>query len=869
MKYPSEEKLKAYRPRPFYFITTQDPAELTYEAAYEELSKMKAIGMGGFVLFNKPPYGFDEKSFLSESWFDMAKNFVKAAADLDLVVWLNDGFDYPPGDAGRRITKEKYPKLAQKHLVLEDGKVVVREAEWGDPAFEEPESAQLLQEFCYDPYVKAVGEYFGTTVKGVFSDADNRRVNANVFQDDSLQKDYFPWASDFAETFQETYGYDITPFLPAILAGETTKETGDYWEHAGFRYQGWFASNYRWCKEHGLEYTFHTSDSSPFTWKQAPRSSIYTEGCTLDMELNCDWPGTDQELLELNGGKHLRKEEYWVPKSTWAGDDSQICNPEYRNLYGDLRNKLAQSAAFLGRKKGVMCEMFAASNWGANFIQLREIAARQILQGVNFIVPHAYHHRLLGETKYFAPPMYNANTSLVKGFRQFFDDLTACCYYASQGEYLAPVAVLDITRDIWEGHEDTDTYFRLCLELDRLPHGYVIVDEKRLLEQADRFKVVIHAGRPLTAEQEAAFRDKGLVVLHASQLQELDKYVPCDVTYEGEGTPYFMRRRLDDGSTLVVMTSIEQGDVIHGKLTVSGQIMDVVLYPGEIAFYTKDGRMYHEEAPACEAQGIALASKAPVVWEKENIVTLDWWLDENGKAATKSSETSVLRLPYTVAEDLPQVSFQLPKRYAHLISRVLADGKELSSVGSAWRMDDEHLVYAVPANAGSHELTVEKTEALCEREIPMYLAGEFNVSVETEGDYAVKVAYQYSLTRFIPEKAVITLSARSMELDTCRGFTEQGHPFYSGSVTYGFQVDVPADFGEAVLRLPQVRDICTVRVDGREVGTAIYAPYDVALGKLDGSHKLEITVANTMANELEAYCAPSGLLSGGSIHKVQ
>ena len=84
--------------------------------------------------------------------------------------------------------------------------------------------------------------------------------------------------------------------MKKTLKKESCKQAADYWEHAGRLYQSWFASNYQWCREHGLEYTFHTSDTSPFTWDEAPRSSIYTEGRALDMESNSDYPGTDQEL---------------------------------------------------------------------------------------------------------------------------------------------------------------------------------------------------------------------------------------------------------------------------------------------------------------------------------------------------------------------------------------------------------------------------------------------------------------------------------------------------------------------------------------------------------------------------------------------
>ncbi|MBQ7982346.1 MAG: hypothetical protein IJ302_02165 [Clostridia bacterium] len=70
--YPiGEADVFAHRPKPFYFITTDDPAALSYEAMYEALSALKDEGFGGIVLFNKPPHGFTSENYLTDAWFDM------------------------------------------------------------------------------------------------------------------------------------------------------------------------------------------------------------------------------------------------------------------------------------------------------------------------------------------------------------------------------------------------------------------------------------------------------------------------------------------------------------------------------------------------------------------------------------------------------------------------------------------------------------------------------------------------------------------------------------------------------------------------------------------------------------------------------
>jgi len=869
-KKPTEQELQQFRPIPFYFITTTDPDALSYEGAYAQLRELKADGFGGIVLFNKPPHGFDCEGYLSNAWFDMVKNFVKACDDLGLSVWINDGFDFPPGDAGKRINPSLHPHLAQKRIVLTNGEVEVKETDWGFPAFEEPESAELFHKFVYEPTKDAVGAYFGTTVKGIFSDADNRRVNAGVFGKEPAQKDYFPWSSDFEQTFSEIYGYNIQPYLKDILLKKSCPQAKDYWEHAGRLYQAWFSSNCRWCHENGLEYTFHTSDSSPYRWSDAPRSSPFTEGRALDMESIPDYPGTDQELLELNGGKHMRKEEYWVPQASWGSDDARICNPAYRDLYADLRTKQPQSAAFLEHKKGVMCEMFAASNWGASFTQLREIAARQIMQGVTFIVPHAYHHRMHGETKYFAPPDFSPRSHLAKGMRKFNDLLATYCYNASRGTLQASVAVLDITDDIWIDETKAEPFFDACLALDRMPCGYVIADDKRILRNKDAFSVILNTGAPLSKARSDKFSALGLPIV--TSMDALIPYTVCGITYEGEGTPHFMRRKLEDGSTLLAICNLEQEGAITGQITIDGKTYPTQIHSGEIAFFTAEGQIPLDPVPAYEESGIALPKEAPVSWEKENVIPLEWWLDETGSTATKCSDKTILTFPYTVSEDnVGPLTLTFTDRLTDCITAVKLDGKEVPISGTMKLYDDTCTLRKLPPEAsapGEHTLTICKAYPISMNE-PIYLFGNFGASVKTEEDYFLVSGRQYSLNRFIPRYAHVTLFRRPEILDTTKSFTEQGHPFYSGSVTYRFSISLSADYGEGVLHLPAVRDECTVILDGKVCGSRITAPYTIPLGTVGGNHTLDITVHNTLGNMLEFYRAPSGLLSSGEIHKAK
>ena len=78
--YPS---LDSFRPKPFYFLTTSDPAEYSDEAIRAALLEVKECGFGGIVFFNKPPTGFTEKEYLSDFWFEVSEKFIINCLDLE------------------------------------------------------------------------------------------------------------------------------------------------------------------------------------------------------------------------------------------------------------------------------------------------------------------------------------------------------------------------------------------------------------------------------------------------------------------------------------------------------------------------------------------------------------------------------------------------------------------------------------------------------------------------------------------------------------------------------------------------------------------------------------------------------------------
>lgn len=805
-----------FRPKPFYFINTADPAALTPEACREAMARLAAQGFGGCVLFNKPPVGFTEDLFLSDRWFDAIENFVVAGRELGLEMWLNDGFNYPPGDAAGRIEAAN-PTLKQKRLELQDDNTVaIREVWWGFPAFELPESSELFIKFTYETMLPRLGKYFGNGLYGIFSDCDNRRFSPFVAKE-MKGKPYFPWSDNFAEVFTARYGYDIVPELPGVLDGSNPEKARDYWENAGHLYIQWFSNNYDWCQKHNLKYTFHTSDTGPIGFARCARTSTYSEGDPLKLLSNADFPGTDHEMAMLDGGTHFDG-RYRMPVKVW-GTTGRVLNDDFNNTFWDVRAKYTQSSAFMLNKSRCMCEMFAATNFGTDYQELRRIATYQIMQGINFIVPHAVHHRFYGEIKYFAPPefMYSA---LCNGVREFNDQLAEACAIASQGRYIAEAAIIEPTEEVWKGNDEAgEKLFKACDILKNHPCGYVVVTREYAQKHSSEFALIIDP---------ANWDGK----LDANTLPG------SDITFDG-GAIAFMRRRLDDGSILLLAANIWSDEELTGQLKFNGTAYDLALMPGEYAVFGKNILRYR--SPEKSATVLALPENAAVTYSDCQRIPLEALAEqaEKGIVFDWQNTGSIAPLTLEIAADYT--------------GTVKLDGVEISGGSAAWHWHESIRKIELPATAsapGKH--TLELIGKIDLNSIA-YLSGDVDVKCNiSDPTPAGTVRNIYNLTVVMPKKFELELSPRSPMLRTAIATGDQGALFYDGAITYRWDFELAES--ASLVDLGATSGVCDVVLDGVQKGRIINAPYTLKTHIAPGKHTLQITL----------YGSQGALLEGGN-----
>lgn len=807
--------MKNFRPKPFYFLNTSDPAAYTPDECRKSMQRLRDLGFGGCVLFNKPPCGFTEELYLTDRWLDALENFIIAGRELDLELWLNDGFNYPPGDAAGRI-KKVAPHLGQQRLVLQaDNKVEIKEVDWGFPAFELPESSELFIKFAYESMVPRLGKYFGNGLYGIFSDCDNRRYSPHAARTITGQV-YYPWSDNFAETFKQQHNYDIVPLLPEVLSNRNEQALFDYWETSGYLYNQWFANNYQWCKNHNLKYTFHSSDTGPLDFASCPRTSVYSEGEPLRLLSFSDYPGTDHELALLDGGTHYDS-RYKTPQKIW-GTPGRAEWADFSNSYWDVRAKYAQSAAYMLKRSGSMCEMFAATNHGADYQLLRRIAAYQIMQGINFIVPHAVHHRFGGIIKYFAPPEF-MYSSLHNGVKEFNDYLAEFCRIASQGEYLAEVAVIEPTKELFKGNAQAGkNLFAIFDILKNSACGYVAVTREYLEKNPGKFAMVID---PVTWD--------GTL--------DLTGITGNDVTFSG-GKLALMRRKLADNTIMLIAANIWNDREVTGVLNFNNKEFNIALAPGEYAVFNAPWE--HFRSPEKTQPLLELPETASISYSTVQRIPIE---------PDKTHEGSEFVFEWSNQSELPQLMLEVPVYYQN---KICCDGVLLTQFENAEHWHEKVRCFPLPATAlqtGKHTLTFEA--GIDQKYIP-FLAGEFDASAANLSEDTQLVRSTYCLALRRAGKYALELSPRRNTMQVGRLTGEQGALFYDGAITFKWEFELAEKASK--IALPGTSGVCDIVLDGKAGKRIIFEPYTTDLEILPGKHTLEITL----------YGSEGALLEGGN-----
>ena len=479
-----------YGPEPYYGLN--GPA--TLETVQHDLDTMKSLGFNAVTV--QAGRGMLQ-TYLSPEYFAFFKQFVAEAEKRDLRVWIVDDIGYPSGFAGGKFTSEK-PELRmralsiEKRLAVKGGETLKQDVgadtvaamamsasgqhvavpiaqaaiEWTAPAgsdwtvllvehvfrtsptrsdtnptrqkdqsqsledYLDPAATAAYLEFTHEKYYEAMPEEFGKTIMGFRGDEPDYSIAG------------LPWTPALFDRFQKVKGYDVRPYVAAILAsqggrGQTAaalrnaeqRAKGDYYDVFSQMFRdGFFKPQGEWCAAHRVEYQVHLNH------EEMAMALVRSEGDFLRDMKYVQVPGIDTIWHQI-----------------WTDTISDF-------------PRLASSAAHVYGHPRAFTESFAAYRPVPDIAMARYILNEQLVRGVNLV-----------ETMYYpstatpGPAAGTAEPAIRRGgpstlmrdpaWPALMEYVRRVSYVMSMGRPAAEVALYVPSSSMWLGDAAADTQF--------------------------------------------------------------------------------------------------------------------------------------------------------------------------------------------------------------------------------------------------------------------------------------------------------------------------------------------------------------------------------------------------------------------------
>lgn len=322
--------------------------------------------------------------------------------------------------SGERVIN--YARLAlQRDELFSDGEVllVVRlevsaPSEWfnneAPPDNLNPDCVRKFIQETHEKYKQAVGEEFGKTVPGFFTDEPSLNDRFSYFGE---HKSWIPWTYGYAAYFAGLCGYDFFEVLPLFyFHGEgSAKIRHDYWRSITQRYgESYFKVLGQWCDENNLLFTGH--------FLQEDKLGLCTRvnGAVMPNYQYMHIPGIDM-LCE-------QTDEFMTVKQ-------------------------CTSVAHQLGKKQVLSETYGCTGWEFTFEGQKWIGDWQYVLGVNRRCQHLMHYSLRGCRKRDYPPSFNYNTNWWKENKIVDDYFARLSVVLEQGDAVRNILVLHPASTAW------------------------------------------------------------------------------------------------------------------------------------------------------------------------------------------------------------------------------------------------------------------------------------------------------------------------------------------------------------------------------------------------------------------------------------
>ncbi|MDR1780157.1 MAG: hypothetical protein LBR50_05430 [Tannerella sp.] len=429
--------------------------KVTDEIIDASLKDLKDKGFGGVFIHPRPGM---ITSYLSDEWFALYKHTIAKGKELGLDVWIYDENSYPSGFAGGHVPDQMPESYNQgQSLVVEKVNTIPENipSQWfivlkreGDKttditasikseigkegdyyAFKKgyygrsawyggysyvdllmPGVTEKFIEITMDAYKREIGEEFGKTVPGWFTDEPNINPPAGGIK----------WTPDLFDYFEKQWGYSLKENLPSLFEG-----VGD-WRRVRHNYSQtlldlfiarWAVPCYEYCEANNLKFTGHY-------WEHG-------------------WP-------KLADGPDNMAMYAWHQQPAIDMLFNQYNDVSSEAQFGNIRavKELRSVANQLGRNR-TLSETYGGGGWDETFRDFKRLGDWEYVLGVNFMNQHIADLSIAGARKYDYPPVFSQVEPWWEHYRTLNMHFARLSMALSAGEQVNDILVFEPTTSVW------------------------------------------------------------------------------------------------------------------------------------------------------------------------------------------------------------------------------------------------------------------------------------------------------------------------------------------------------------------------------------------------------------------------------------
>lgn len=341
-----------------------------------------------------------------------------------------------------------------------------------------PECVKLFIKETHEEYKKVVGNFFGTTIPGIFTDEPSLHDRHAYFGEN---KGWIPWTYGYGTYFEKQCGYDFFDVLPWVyFNGSISRQARhDYWYVNTLRYrEAYFKTIKDWCDDNSLMFTGH------FLQEDKIGLCARVNGAVMPNYIYQHVPGID-----MLGEK----------------------TTEYATV------KQCTSVAHQFNKPHVLTETYGCTGWDFSFEKQKWIGDWQYVLGVNHRSQHLALYTLRGCRKRDYPPSFNYNTNWWNKNKVVDDYFARLTTVLEEGKPIRNILLLHPMSTVWS-------------QLGTNPYGNPIRRNERdipkLNEYGDRYNQLIEylerqhldcdLGDELLIKEYGAVEKQKFIIQHAS-----------------------------------------------------------------------------------------------------------------------------------------------------------------------------------------------------------------------------------------------------------------------------------------------------------------------------------------------------------------